>query len=319
MRISLLNSISLQFVKLAGLLDYPKKLYKEILQWATYEIARRLQHYLLQYPGSADNYDESVSFLKKIQRTHKPNYNVPFGTKDHAEHIFVFYEQDIKKLQEKLKTYNSIENDKVRVFIYFYEDLDNKISGLYEQNVPHMIKVGIRFGDFSPESLRDFFQELSEIILHEIQHLWQACGDELLSQFNTYGNPPRKNRSNKYIEPIPFDDKEDKKILSELSESNPDYVLNDIEFYPYLTESIKHFQDVSRYESDDWLKQHARYWVRDGDVPGQLSYPELIYGAYGYDEYQNALHSYCDFFTKLKEKDFGKWKKAVKEFYKAVL
>lgn len=199
--------------------------------------------------------------------------------------------------QEKRKKFiDPVSGNKIIVEILRqYMDKTPEFAGEFNSDL-NKIKIVFYYSDSISTFLKNL-ERIKDTVEHEVDHFIQKISD------NKRNMPSRKIRSKNFdTEGVPTN--HDKKNM-------PDLILNydqhqenvenddmwDSEFYPRLKDSIKEFLlnhgkdpiDKKRIEAKKWINHHWDYPL-DADP----------------------------FFTSLKVYNFDKWKKAVKEFYKAV-
>lgn len=320
------NGIEIQ--KKGGLPKAPPQMLAEITAWAKAAFANRVK---MDVEKKLSEYAEDVK--DEELSTYDPWAN---KSKPHPEYIVELY-----RLLQECKKYPEVDASKGMIFEYFqYKDYTN--VGSYDESVKiEMIPVRVElyfdtelavktFGvlnfkgswndalqriiliaDTSFVSNTDFFNEklteLSRTIRHELQHLDQSTVKENKGLEDLAGLPSKKIRDHKY-------DSRGFLMGDDLGDfgNRQSHVLQDAEFYTRLTDSVEEFNQT--WKDTDPTAKHlaAMKWI-DYSINNNLlkELPEFYQ-----KEINNLRPNYT--FRELKKKAPEKWRKAVKEFFKAI-
>lgn len=182
------------------------------------------------------------------------------------------------------KLYEAAHGGNSRAYFAFFEGPDIK-------DVYYTISIDTFCDNIGNiDDYNQFILEISDALKHELLHLEQTI-------FNI--NYPFKK----------IKVEEDGNINLEKEEHSEKYELLDVEFYPLLIDEISEFKNVYKnIENKEILSILAKKWT------GNNLNPLELYKIKMYNQFKSRL-----FFKKLKDKDFEKYKKAVREFIKAVI
>lgn len=145
-------------------------------------------------------------------------------------------------------------------------------------------------------------EELISTIEHECQHVGQFLISKLrgLHIDDAAGFPSNnKNQKEDYFGFVRVDDNSEKKERKE-------HALRGVEFYTRLTDEIDDFTRNVRKVPNKFRRDAARMWV--GDLSNDSAFEEE------FNSQADRSIQTAHFFKALKEHDFDRWKKAVKEF-----
>ena len=296
-------------VKMGGLLKYPQELYEDIWEFAEKVFANIVYRFL-----------EKDWEKRPITNYIKKNYEV-FN--------FDVLDTDLDHTIE-FET-NSGFNTLVASFKYGgkylsgdYAHSDYKDMDFDESSESIMHEMNFYLGKneiYKIKSIENFKEDLNDLqvtIKHECRHLQQEIyANDMFVNPNIPeekiirplgGLPPKSTRDKRRgkQEYIPWGSD-----LSDLTNRKKDlqYELRDIEFYPMLSSSIENFQnDTKKFEEN---KNDTEEQKKSKNLEKRFAAREYVGDPF--DTKQTNV-----FFSELKKKQPKRWRKAVKEFYKAI-
>ena len=243
------------------------------------------------------------------------------------KNISIFLDVDINEWkyidENKKKLFNSwvkedLTDDSIRCDILFVKN--QKLVGQYFP-VENKIEIYLNISRIYDV---DNFNYNIELIISSVRHELQHFAQFLLSKLsridynipqgkpgNMTGLPSRKIRSKDqdyyghYLMP------------NQTSDQASEHDLHDSEFYTNLADTIHEFVVVARAIPREIRQELAKAWVGENS-----NYKKMYYSLPYLTQVQiNKIIKNINvhrLFKALREKDIGKWKKAVKEFYSAV-
>ncbi len=175
--------------------------------------------------------------------------------------------------------------------------------------------------NFSEETDYKFFRYFNSIpdtAAHESRHFMQY----FITALNNYINTGKFHGEELSGRP--------RKPIKGVVDNQQEYLLRDVEFYPWLSDEILNFKRVIKYVPQELRKtffkiytEGAFYFIRDNRNSEDLKqFSEWIekLKAPQYNHVQAVIKRNLsrDLFVELKEEQPSKWKKLVKEFFKEV-
>ena len=276
-----------EFYKKAGLLKYPEELTDDITEWAKTVFSNLYSEELL---FSEDQ--ELIQEVKKYVGPESKQKLFKINLKNEVKFVLCEFNTTEKSINYAIYSpyITSTEIPKILCKItFYYQTIKEDELDVYNYN----------------KSLNT----IKYMVIHEIRHLVQ---DLLIG-----GYPSKKIQNN-----------QDNKLQKDLTEE--EYFLLDEEFYTLLGDAVNMFNDNFSKYPDEIKKFIAQYIVEGNEnltkqeFAINLSKIMKIYFPKTYVQHlelalQNIKYILkFDIFKVFKEKNIGKYKKAVKEFYKGI-
>ena len=336
---SLLQSID-QFVKLAGMLEVPKKLLEDTRAWARsvycsralWELDEEIHQSGLEPPRPP--YKRNAAFVRALcLQNIKPGIENPMSIPLSLEDSKYLQPAQLADLQERMA--GDFKPMSVLCHFIFSKAAALRIhnsawSGLWTGNI-YLYKNAedIRLTE---ADLKRELADIDETVRHELQHLMQsylayskAIGDGFggIESMPEVGLPGKKIRSPQHYPNGAPKTKENKP-----DEADPlPHELRDIEFYPRLADTIADYKAVINKVPIQLRKMFFSAWVAQitsEEIGARINNLEQFRRIRSYRnvwlhdfvQVRSALTQARDFFAVLKNSQPGKYQKAVKEVFK---
>jgi len=309
--------------KTAGEFQAPPRMLKDISEWLTKRYAEAAltevdrveesrRDTLRRHPEEAAEYynDESFAELELVRREARKHARKASKAKEFkAEFPYDFrgwkYERRIEEALSKLDPKERKRREwwfGMPMSVIYYPEHGLKNKGLW--NSVGLLRLWYKPNVYDVDTYKKTLRSLLRTLRHELQHMGQHVFKSLLELEHGGGLPSRSIRD---TEADPYGKTPDQQWVGPGDEYGQEHALRDSEFYTRLSDEIANFKaraGMFGSASDrDARELAARVWVG-----AEKSQPV------------GRIHvAPTEFFKRLKAKQRGKWKKAVKEFMKGVL
>jgi hypothetical protein len=333
---SILDQID-AFCKVAGILQAPKNMLKQITEWARsiycgallpvidQEIAKLSKKKLFK---PTDRIKELFFIRGMCMKYNRPDDTNPqsfFIKLDDTPYFSKLEQMDLEVSHKKVKREPVIQAE----FVFNSErakEIYNGVNwaGLWNGNL-FVQKQLIPADKISRDSLLRVLNTISVTVEHELQHLIQEYLKRVKALNEWGGMSPQKTRDTKSV------DQFGRKLND--PEKSVDHTLMDVEFYTNLNEVINSFIAtvpkfplrlhkllfnvwIGRNSIEELEKATAQEFNKEKSMVGRFFGPKSLIDVapYSLSNIRNARK----FFESLQANQFEKYKKAVTELYKAV-